>query len=147
MQLIRTGVFETNSSSTHSITLGPQTQVLRGLTPDQFGYVKIHPIEFGWEYETYAEPASKLAYLWVYAKDWSKELADTHMAALKDMVFDHTGGELVMVEDAADYYPYGYIDHQSVEEEQLHELFADREQLRRFAFGAESVLETGNDNY
>lgn len=143
---VRRSVFETNSSSNHSLSIGDGGYLI-GLTPDEEGKICLTPHEYGWEHDVYDDPISKLIYLWIYAEDWSGPKREEHHAILAEMVRDHTGGELVMNRSDCKYYPHGYIDHQSVEDCRLHYLFEDREQLRQFAFGSSSTLETGNDNY
>ena len=47
MKLIRNSVFETNSSSCHSISIG-KSDVYDSVTPDEDGIIRIKPMEFGW---------------------------------------------------------------------------------------------------
>lgn len=59
---IRRNVFETNSSSTHSISIIKESEkdILSNLPP----VLEIPLLEFGWEFETYNDTYTKLGYLW-----------------------------------------------------------------------------------
>lgn len=47
-KLIRNSVFETNSSSTHSITIGSYTD-FDTIIPDYNGNITVPTMEFGWQ--------------------------------------------------------------------------------------------------
>lgn len=61
---IRRGVFETNSSSSHSVTLrnGGESDT-RFFHVDDENRVVVTPDEYGWGYEVLTEPDQKLSYL------------------------------------------------------------------------------------
>lgn len=61
---IRKGVFETNSSSSHSVTLrkGGESDT-RFFHVDDENRVVVTPDEYGWGYEVLTEPDQKLSYL------------------------------------------------------------------------------------
>ena len=62
---IRRGVFETNSSSTHSLTWSRKSQMAPPscLKVNDDGYVEVTFGEFGWEWDEYNDPIDKLSYL------------------------------------------------------------------------------------
>lgn len=145
---IRKGIFETNSSSTHSIHIDETTQVYETIMPNEKGYVSLTGGEFGWEQEIYDDPLTKANYLYVYAKDWSGDRSSDFLEILYTVIQEHTGCEAVIFEeDGSDYDPYGYIDHQSVDGQEYHYLFEDPSKMKQFIFGKGSYLETDNDNH
>ena len=144
---IRKSVFETNSSSTHSLSIsdiGGLYQTLRhsdGIISVPLGFY-----EFGWEQETYYDAESKLAYMMIYARDWSKGKEKEFFEILKEIVEKQTGCILINDESEGGY-DNGYIDHQSVEDCDLHYMFYEPELIRQFIFNPNSYLETDNDNH
>lgn len=69
MKQIRRGVFETNSSSTHSVTVDHS----KGLSPNYLyvsddGYVHAEFGEFGWEVWDYTDQETRLSYLLTMAR-------------------------------------------------------------------------------
>jgi hypothetical protein len=147
MKLIRKGTFETNSSSCHSISVSTQG-TYEGLTPDHRNEIILSPMEFGWEQEEYSDAMSKLSYLWVYIKGWSGDSKDSFMEMYQKVVCEHTGASSVrMGSGSCEYNLDGYIDHQSVEGNELHYLFENEQILKDFLFLPQSYIETDNDNY
>lgn len=147
-KLIRKGVFETNSSSCHSISIAEGNELLDTLYPNKDGIVEIEGAEFGWEYEKYKDAGSKASYAMIYAIDWSRDKSEEFQQILKDVIKKQSGAvDVVFKRKDNDFYPYGYIDHQSVEDEDLHYMFEEPELLRRFIFDKNSVLITDNDNH
>lgn len=148
-KLIRNSVFETNSSSCHSISIG-ESDVYDSVTPDENGVIKLEPMEFGWEQERYNDPYTKMVYLWIYINDWCSDVEDEFMETFQRVVCNHTGASsVIMVPDESkpEWYRNGYIDHQSVESNDYHHLFYDDKLLKQFLFDSDSWLETDNDNH
>ena len=146
-KLIRNSVFETNSSSCHSISIG-KSDVYDSITPDKNGLIVLEPMEFGWEQERYDDPYTKLVYLWIYIKDWSGKEEDDFMETYQRVVCEHTGASrVIMNKGNNEWYPHGYIDHQSVEDRNYHHLFYSDQTLKQFLFDPESWLVTDNDNH
>ena len=149
---IRQSVFETNSSSSHSLTVAnfKAGDVLDTLYPNSEGSIIVEAREFGWEWEDYNDPTSKLAYCAIYARDWvGNEDISKYLKILTTVVRDHVGDidvEFPLDVSKSGYFEKGYIDHQSVENHDLDYLFEDPEQLRQFIFNPKSKLKTGNDN-
>jgi hypothetical protein len=154
MKKIRNSVFETNSSSTHSISLSDiplNPDVMQTLPIDENGVVTLSGGDYGWEIETYRDAISKANYALVYAMDWSGDRSEEFQEILKDVIKEQTGCKDVIFEgglcDWKEGFDFGYIDHQSVEDNDLHYLFEDKEKLRNFIFNPMSILETDNDNH
>lgn len=176
-KLIRKQVFETNSSSCHSLS------IVDGMTYndipicDNYGVVHINSGEFGWEQETYYNFNEKASYLAVYIRDWTgdklqefkeifenviKEVSgcdeisyETNFWEKEEVFYDITAwnSETKQSEKTGEKRSYmsnlgdGYIDHQSVESQDLHYLFEDTNQIKSFLFNNNSYLETDNDNH
>ena len=145
--MVRKCVFETNSSSCHTVSVQDSGGVYDGYAPDEDGVVRFNAEEFGWSQETFTDVASRLAYAWIYIKDWSAGREDEFMQNFLDVVLEHTGGTSVECVEYGQFYPYGYIDHQSVEGADLHYIMENKEILKNFLFGAGSYIETDNDNH
>lgn len=143
-KLIRRGVFETNSSSTHSIAIGSDTDLL-GFSPNTTDNgIEIHTDDFGWSYEIYGSVESRLSYILIYIRDWSGDKHEEFTQVLTNVVSDHTGAAYIkLIEDKEK----GYIDHQSVEDQNYHYLFEDPSVLKTFLFSKDGYVETDNDNY
>lgn len=147
MKKIRQGMFETNSSSVHSIviSMGDCTDKLSPVD----GRVEIVTGEFEWEVRTFRSPAVKASYCLTYAKavgDIGKE------QMLREVVQEHTGAQQVHFVRSGrpgDYGEWGHIDHQSMppEHDVCGEAFASKKTLRQFIFNPESTLHTDNDNH
>lgn len=174
----RISVFETNSSSCHSISIakGSKDVLYDTIEPNEKGEVilDLHR-EFGWNYEEYNDPMSKANYLFIYIMDWSnlfewedqyvkKEGKETKLSVqelfdkyVKDSTFwkifetvilYHTKGKKIKLSFSYDgYYEYGYIDHDSVENEDLHYLFENPKLMKEFLFNPNSILIIDNDNH
>lgn len=142
MRLVRHG-FETNSSSTHSLTIG-KIGIYDSITPNDYNTILLEQYTFGWDNKIYQSPTARLAYAYIYARDWSKGRPQ-HMELLQWVVRQHTGADRVeMVGEGINKYP-GYIDHQSVECGKLDYLFEDSSLLKSFIFDINSYIETDSD--
>jgi hypothetical protein len=154
---IRKSVFETNSSSTHSIYISNKECVLDRLPVDD-GVCRIYSGEFGWEFRDYYGAASKASYcmtyifqmaqyydteekIYKYNMEFSKHLLDM----LTEVIMENTKAKSVeYVKEEDNYYPYGYIDHQS--SGVCGRAFENKEALKNFIFNPKSYLHTSNDN-
>ena len=135
---IRKSLFETNSSSTHSITIqesGDYTSIKHN------GRIELVGGKFGWEWAAYRDPETKANYCAVYAAG-----NESKIEMLKEVISEHTGAEVEILAQTDDYDKpnYSYIDHQS--SDTADDAFASRETLKNFIFGINSTLYTGNDN-
>jgi len=168
MKLIRNSVFETNSSSTHSLTVANKPSYTT-LYPNKAGELRFtDPPGFGWSWDTYEDPTSKAWYLYIYLRDWvigganqgydkkyDKEIATRSqftgdalekLELLEKVIKDQTGADTIIWDDKSNYSsPEGYIDHQSVECG-IDTVEFTEECIKDFVFGIGSLIETGNDN-
>lgn len=143
-------VFETNSSSTHSISI-QQGDFKPDRLSSSCGALKIFAGEFGWEHDTHSDPLSKASYCLTYVKtggdqDGSRE------AMLREVLEEETGEKVEFVPIGHDttYGPdWGYIDHQSHfgDRDACGYAFESKESLRAFIFNPKSFLVTDNDNH
>ena len=142
MRVIRCGVFETNSSSTHSITIAGEQCTQRETLPVEDGMCRIYPGKFGWEERTYFDAATKASYCLTWAKQCEN---DATLGMLRRVVASETNAEVLFCESVDDYYKWGDIDHQS--NHIAAEAFESDNLLRHFIFCPESILVTDNDNH
>lgn len=159
-QKIRKSVFETNSSSSHSLTVakGDVHQTPFSKAQLRAGVVTIGLGDYNWEWYRYYSPVNKLQYLLTQALlgsgsyggaaipegdavEVTRELCEDNarVARLCEVVKAHTGCTLLVQPGST-----GGIDHESVGNGM--ELFSSAEELSQFIFSAESYIETGNDN-
>ncbi len=136
MKQTRRNVFETNSSSTHSICISKAP-----VTAGKCIYFGIG--EFGWENDCVGTAA--YLYTAILCMDDSEELLNK----LKDMLGRH-GIEYDFEEpeydEEYDYLNNGYIDHSYDTREFIDAVLADDDMLMRCLFGPDSCVYTGNDN-
>lgn len=167
MKTTRQQVFETNSSSSHSITIADGSDLSGNMDVDDLGRVFIETGEYGWEIENYYDPHSKASYIATFLMGldpkYHKDVCGMSIREAKDMfinvIKEHTkarevvlNGQYTMFIDEGDleddggyFYRFGYIDHQSVDVPQ--EALTSRETLRNFLFNPNSWFRTDNDNY
>jgi hypothetical protein len=139
MKNIRHSVFETNSSSTHSISIAEDSEGLyETIIPDDDGVITLVGGEFGWEWEVYNDAWTKANYAAIDSCT-SKEKTDMLIKVIKE----HTGAKEVII-NADNSYDGSYIDHQSIGTTNF--AFQDEKTLKTFIFSAQSYLFTGNDN-
>lgn len=143
MKTTRSQIFESNSSSSHSLTIGGK--VVRPSKLKDTNTYTIHGGEFGWGYETYSYPASKISYTAVEAistnneilKDWLEEIIK-EMYKVDEVEYDFSTE-----------YDNGkncsYIDHQSYGT--VADSVSSKSELEQFLFGDCSRLIIDNDNH
>ena len=145
---IRQGVFETNSSSTHSMCIHPGNKYVPNMSK-----LEIETGEFGWEEETYYGMDDKLSYALTYALGGN---SNKYIEMLNEVLTDNMPDtditydgmsykELLEIDVYRDDVDFGYIDHQSLDE--ASEMFLSKNNLEDFIFGRDSYFETDNDNH
>lgn len=138
---IRKSVYETNSSSSHSICIADNNTMLMDteLIPDQNGDIELDGGQFGWEWEKYNDALTKANYAAIFSRNDSK-----WRNLLEEVIKVQTGASNVQFNINDD----SYIDHQSdvIEGGSATEAFESQEKLRHFIFNKNSWLFTGNDN-
>lgn len=132
--LVRKGVFETNSSSSHSISIADDTKqfVMDTIYPNQHGVVEVHGDEFGWEWFKHNDAATKASYA---AQQFAHN--EDSLDILAEVIKEQTGADEVKFSGLDD----GYVDHDS-----YGIVPSDKDSLRNFIFNKNSWLFGGNDN-
>lgn len=132
-RVIRRGVFETNSSSTHTICIPKQIGELN--LPKS---IQLVDDEFGWEFNLHDSPQTKLSYLCVGLKE--NEMVD-ELERVKTII--EKAGVKIIDRDAN---ISGYLDHSSGLMPFLTAIMKDDGMLLRYIFSDLSFVSTGNDN-
>lgn len=142
MKTIRYNTFETNSSSTHCVTLCTAKSTFMPIVLEN-EILEVEPGEYGWEERYYDSFYSKLSYAYTYAANYG---SSEDLEALKEALLENTNVKEVVFGKLEDrWYPYGYIDHQSVDEAAL--IFENEDSLKHFLFNERSHFTTDNDNH
>jgi hypothetical protein len=133
-KLIRKGVFETNSSSSHSIALATEDKefVLDTIYPNQDGIIIINGDEYGWEWFKHNDSETKASYA---AQSFAND--SNQLDELREVIMEQTGATEVIFNGLND----GYIDHES-----YGIVPTGKSELRNFIFNKNSWLFGGNDN-
>jgi hypothetical protein len=141
---VRQNVFETNSSSTHSVSISYEGDLTDIPIPDDNGIVHVDTDEYGWEECEYNDLYSRLSYAATYALNYgseeNKELLTEvikQYSGAKEVLYDHNNNPV--------YWKHGYIDHQSTDT--VADIFESRESLVNFLFNPNSYFITDNDNH
>lgn len=167
MKSIRRNTFETNSSSSHSISLTNdyseyQYQLVSDYSEDYIDddTLVINLGEYGWSWNTYIEPTDKLRYLLTQlaqmlgCNSWCDDLSYATETAYKETIYESE--EFNIIEEAitrnTSYKKLvigsleGYVDHQSSQSPQscLNEI--GDISYERFIFDPNVKIRTGNDN-
>jgi hypothetical protein len=132
----RIDIFETNSSSSHSVSFNPWKSGKDGnnFIPDENGNVYVTGADFGWEWASYNDSVTKANY---YLERYKTE--PDRLELLKKVIEDYTGFNVIINENTN-----GYIDHQSFDTLELPA--DDPEALKDWLFNPDNWLYTGNDN-
>lgn len=137
---IRNSVFETNSSSTHSIAISKKPVVIGK-------YIHFGIGEFGWENDC-VDTADYLYTAILEQNDYRDEL----LGKLKEILdkysieyeFEEPEWHKSSYNDGV-WLEYGYIDHSYEVREFIFAVLNDEDLLMRYLFG-DSAVYTGNDN-
>lgn len=149
MLQIRKSVFETNSSSSHSVNISTSGDIDTSLIPNDNGVLVIDSKnQFGWEQEYHNDASTKAMYAHLQSQYSGNP---QHVEMLNKVIRDQTGAdEIIFLGDIhADWSSNinAYIDHQSAYCEAGFEPFESEESLRNFIFNKQSYVETDNDNH
>ena len=170
MKIIRENIFETNSSSMHSLIIGKNPNYFyEDLYPERDGYVHSRFGEFGWGIDTYADPRTKLEYALTmiaeteaatsmeefYQTDGMKMINELFCKVIhgcKGVIVDGIFETETYTNYAGEIREYvdfdGYIDHQSCEYDSLRDFLDDwGVDLERFIFDENVALHIDNDNH
>lgn len=139
MKQIRRNVFETNSSSTHSICISKKP-----VTPDKF--ISFDIGEYGWT--SGCENAADYLYTAILVQDDADELLETLKGILNSYSIEYEFEEPKYTISSDGKYKWldnGYIDHGYDTREFIDAVLSDNDMLMRCLFG-DSCVYTGNDN-
>jgi hypothetical protein len=163
---IRGSVFETNSSSSHSVTVSGKEMADFGLSKEELrsGVIRIEQdFGFGWAEDKFHDTKTKIAYLLINAAGGAINAAGGYItgSAEFDLVpslrtrSEQAAKLISFVEKATgcklEFYADGYVSVDSESNGVGMELIdglddGNSDKLRTFLFSRESYLETGNDN-
>lgn len=134
MKQVRRNVFETNSSSTHSICISKAPVTIRK-------YIHFRIGEYGWEND--CVDIANYLYTAILCMGDSEELLEK----LKNILDKYSIEYEFEDPDYSDYgyLQNGYIDHSYDTREFIDAVFSDEDMLMRCLFG-NSYVYTGNDN-
>ena len=167
MKSIRRNTFETNSSSSHSISLTNdysdyQYQLVSDYSEDYTDddTLVINLGEYGWSWNTYIEPTDKLRYLLTQLAEmlgcntWCDHLSYEQEAEYKETIYE--SDEFNIIEETiARNTPYkklvigslkGYVDHQSARSPQSCLNAVGGVSYEEFIFNPNVKIRTGNDD-
>ena len=140
MKLIRENIFETNSSSTHSLVIYTKDKVQ---LPDK---LRLDFGEFGWGYYIYNDTHSKASYLITLIYSMENVLKEECLKKFES-ILDSNGIQYTLpYEDSQDTYGNGYVDHSDEAYEWVIYLLNNEDKLFDFLFSNKSYVSTGNDN-
>ena len=157
MKQIRKGIFETNSSSSHSISIG---KGINDTSLDGKPVIEATGGEFGWGISHHRNARTKLDYLVTALFKGCKKVSDIRTShdfdlyvKLSKVISDHLGATLKVIplEQVEDWQTgklidsFGFIDHQS--DGTAHEILRSSEnRIKNYLFSTNSVLMISNDN-
>lgn len=136
---IRNSVFETNSSSTHSIAISKKPAVIGS-------YISFNIGEFGWENDC-VDTADYL-YTAILEQNEADELLEQLKEILDNHSIEYKFEEPNYTTSSYGNYKwldYGYVDHSSETRGLIFALLDNEDLLMRYLFG-DSAVYTGNDN-
>lgn len=156
---IRKSVFESNSSSTHSLSIKKRGCTENLCVDPETNKVITHFGEFGWGYDKFTDPVNKLSYLVTMLVETHEdcksmeELCETEdFKRINDAVAEHCNCSGIIIDEKIEYDDDeyggwlehdGYVDHQSVMP--IRKLFYDCS-VEEFIFDPGVVLIIDNDN-
>lgn len=158
---VRNAVFETNSSSSHSVVLSTEELKDHGITKktlrDGVIRAEVYPEGYGWQWVRFYKPENVLAYLLYQAAnrmfngpkrgvDLSEKLrANPTAKFILDTVENATGCKVEFVFPEGDDAHF-YVDHDSMGNGLEFAREGREDELLDLVFGRNSYIEMGNDN-
>lgn len=149
---MRKGVFETNSSSMHSLCINKEKVNLEFHTPE---IMNVELGDYGWGYEILNTPEDKLSYIITSIQYHDNDVIDreslrnnNYFIWLKEMIFEFTGSIINLVSNTNED-DLGYVDHQSTDI--LDSIWIDdekefKEVMKNIIFNKEATIIISNDN-
>lgn len=150
-KLIRSFVFETNSSSAHCVAIAETMELLDTIEPNENGDIILMGGDFDWSYNgesIFTDAWTKANYLAVYAKCYSND-EETSMTTLNGVLRMQTGAKEIKYhftsyrdedEEETETWGTGHINHQSNDNSYFEMLFNAPTQMLNFIFNPRSVL-------
>ena len=146
---IRNGMFETNSSSVHSIVVS--NEPLNKNCIPSFAYFELG--EYGWSMGVIKDDWGRASYFYTAAcilreHDVRDEIIELLAPLGIDCIFDEENPPLYTIYEGSNYkyLENGNIDHVDECQDFVDTLMSDGEALARFIFDDRSFIVTGNDN-
>jgi len=166
MKVIRNSVWETNSSSMHTVSIEGKKDITKYAFVGDSKSLAVHLDEYGWSGPDCDDFMSKLEYamcmvLMTEYPDFN--YWDEHGFTVNQTVLESLDGyqlllnavrtqfpecEEIVIKKNDGYYPYGYIDHQSCESyHSLKDFFEDWNlDVERYLYDYGVVVHIDNDN-
>lgn len=135
---IRRNVFETNSSSTHSICI-----TKNDILDEKRNWITFYTGEFGWEHETLYSITSKASYLYTAILYLEKYGDYEGLLDKLKSILNENNIEYEFIEPENDWW---YIDHCGNLIDFINDILNDESKLMRYLFSSDSFIITGNDN-
>lgn len=134
--VIRKGVFETNSSSVHSICIAK-----KNVTGYKGEHVDFYLGKYGWEFGS-ASPADYL-YTAIMCQPDGEEFLDKLKSILDEKGITYS---FQPINKTNGYMRYGGIDHSYDTRNFVDAVLSDKDMLMRYLFNPDTSVYTGNDN-
>lgn len=138
---VRSSVFETNSSSIHSICIARGSS-LRSKDYSYPAHLDVHLRSYGWEFAKLETVEDRASY--VYSLAMSMDEAEGEV--IKSHIFDICSENDVDVDFDLDRDDFWGVDHACDGTEFLLDMLHNKKLLRDFIFCKRSCVFTGNDN-
>lgn len=161
MKITRNGVFETNSSSSHSISIHHKCKLNDTISPNDNGIIDISYGGYGWGWEILCSAKEKASYWITYWNEVKenikghegfpvienevKDFAESRITMLKEVVQEFCGYPVSFTESSEKYYPKGYVDHQAFDQNIFLKI-QTKGYLTKFIFSKNAFVCIGNDN-
>lgn len=153
-RVIRNSVFETNSSSTHSIHIDNECDILDTASRliNNKNELVLTGGEFGWEWTKFNDTDTKLNYIGVFVTSIERT---KRPKGEKTKLFENVVKKQLKVKKIIYNFcsqwgqetTYSYIDHQSFDQcRSIWQVFENEQNMRCFLFSEKSWLFLGNDN-
>ena len=142
---VRKGLFETNSSSVHSIVIGNNGEDIHKGLPTT---LEFYGGEFGWEHEVYTDTDSKASYLYTSIVNCRSyiDVEDTLKRIKQILEKWNVKAVFEELDENNDFRGFCYVDHACNNIELINELTTNEDLLMNYLFSSGSSVETGNDN-
>lgn len=152
---IRKSVFETNSSSIHSICISGSDRFSK--FPNE--KISVDFDEYGWGYDRLDTAHQKLSYVLTSIQYYDSSVNDEDIETLyeskyyvwlKEMVKDYCGCEINLEAYDSRWCSMGYVDHQSTDtlnEHWSHDESTFKENMKELIFNDKYTIIIDNDNH